>query len=148
MSIMQRSRQDIKVVKDITGRYDFIRYALLFGSQAGEEAHPMSDFDIAIAADREIDLMQLGEIVSRLEAALDSKVDILLLNELPRKDPLLAYNIYRNHTVILLRDREAYERFKLEALHSYMDFQPVLREQQAAFLKRIADGTLAQTPAA
>jgi len=141
MNILDRS-------KTLLSKYDFIDYALLFGSYADGSQHAMSDIDIALHTTRELSLHEMGTIISDMEGALEHNIDLVLLNNLPFKKPLLTYNIYLNHRIIFSNNPEAYLRFKEMALHAYMDFKPVIEAQNRAFDQRIQDGTLAQTQTA
>ena len=131
-------------ISEILTKYDFISNILLFGSYAAGKNSYLSDIDIAIHTTKELELLELGSLISLLESTLDIKVDLVILNELYKKSPLLAYNIYQSHKIISIRDKKRYREFKSNALHYYMDFKPVLEAQNRAFLKRIEDGTLAK----
>jgi len=86
--------------------------------------------------------------ISKLESATNKKIDLVILNNLYKKSPLLAYNIYLQHKIIFLKDEKSFKSFKENALHYYMDFEHILDEQNRAFLQRIADGNLAKTKTA
>ncbi len=137
-----------KIDNLLTSEYSFIRTALLFGSYASSSEHNMSDIDIAIECDEEISFLMMGDIVSFLEASLKRRVDLVILNDIYKKSPLLAYNIYKSHKKIFVHDREKYQEFKLNALHYYMDFKPIIEMHHKAFSKRIQSGNLAKTQTA
>jgi len=129
---------------EILCRNEMVVNALLFGSYASGRVHNMSDVDIAIETARELSLYEMGMIIADIESLLDKKVDLVILNDLYKKSPLLAYNIYLNHQKLCIGDQKKYDRFKENALRYYLDFKPVLDEQNIAFSKRIADGNLAK----
>ncbi len=131
-------------IKNILQSYDVITNALLFGSHADNTQHPMSDIDIAVATKNEMDIFSMGEIISKLEDATNTKIDFIILNDLYKKSPLLAYSIYQNHKIIFLKDEKKFKSFKENTLHHYMDFKHILDEQNEAFSQRIADGDLAK----
>jgi len=144
---------NIKKVKSqtltsILDSYNFIINALLFGSCANNTQHVISDIDIAIEINKDIDIFTIGDIISKLESATNKKIDLVILNNLYKKSPLLAYNIYLQHKIIFLKDEKSFKSFKENALHYYMDFEHILDEQNRAFLQRIADGNLAKTKTA
>jgi len=120
--------------------YDFIEFALVFGSMANQTDHFLSDVDIAIYTDRDIDLMTLGEMVGGLEGLAKSKVDFVLLKNLYQKNPLLSYNIATNHHLLLCRNEEIYIDFKAKSYMYYFDFEPTLQMFNEAFSQRIANG--------
>ncbi|WP_457749140.1 type VII toxin-antitoxin system MntA family adenylyltransferase antitoxin [Sulfurimonas sp.] len=132
-------------IKNILQNYATIENALLFGSYASNTAHNMSDVDIAIQTSEELDIFEIGEIIAVLESHLGKKIDFILLNELYKKSPLLAYNIYKNHLPLFIKNREKYNYFKESALHYYLDFKHVIDAQNEAFNERIANGNLAKT---
>jgi predicted nucleotidyltransferase len=99
-------------------------YALLFGSRARERAHDRSDTDVAIGlvAGVKLSAHEIGDLVSRLEAAARGPVDLVLLDE---ATPGLAYRIFRDGRVVLERDRKAFVERKARAILEYLDFKPV-----------------------
>ena len=140
----KRDLMNISKIKKILFSYDIIKNALLFGSYADNTQHTMSDIDIAVETKNEIDIFTIGEMISKLENATDKKIDFIILNDLYKKSPLLAYNIYQKHKIIFLKDENSFKSFKENALHCYMDFKHILDEQNKAFSQRIADGDLAK----
>lgn len=135
---------ELSKIKEILDSYDVIINALLFGSYAKGASHSMSDIDIAIQTREEPDLLAIGEIISDVESVAEKKVDLVMLNDLYKKAPLLAFNIYQNHKILFIKDKEAFDSFKENALHFYLDFKHIIDEQNRAFLQRVADGTLAE----
>ena len=101
-----------------------VAYAILFGSRGRESAHARSDADVAIGLTRgaALSAAEVGELLSRLEAATGSPVDLVLLDE---AGPGLAYRVFRDGRVILERDRRALVQRKVRAILEYLDFRPV-----------------------
>lgn len=101
-----------------------VAYAILFGSRARERAHDRSDTDVAIGLVRgaRLSTKEIGDLVSRLEAAAQGPVDLVLLDE---ATPGLAYRVFRDGRVLLERDREAFVSRKARAILEYLDFKPV-----------------------
>lgn len=131
-------------LKELLNQYDFVTNVLIFGSYAANKQNNMSDIDIAIHTNKDIDIFELGEIISNLESTLNLKTDLVILNNLYKKSPLLAYNIYQSHKPVYLNDTGTYNSFKENALHYYLDFQHVIEEQNIAFLERVKNGTIAK----
>ncbi len=129
-------------LQELLGQYDFISNVLIFGSFALDKQNSMSDIDIAIQTKEDIDIFTIGEIISNLESALAIKIDLVILNNLYKKSPLLAYNIYQSHKQVYINNVEKYNDFKSNALHYYLDFKPIIEEQNRAFLKRVENGTI------
>ena len=101
-----------------------IAYAILFGSRGRGSAHDRSDADLAIGLARgeRLSATDLGEILSRLEAAARGRVDLVLLDE---AGPGLAYRVFRDGRVVFQRDRRALVDRKARAILEYLDFRPV-----------------------
>jgi len=101
-----------------------VAYALLFGSRARERAHDRSDTDVAIGLvpGARLSTREIGDLVSRLEAAARGPVDLVLLDE---ATPGLAYRVFRDGRVLLEKDREAFVGRKARAILEYLDFKPV-----------------------
>lgn len=129
----------------ILKRYDFITNAFIFGSYAKNKQTSLSDIDIAIQTNKDIDLFTIGEIIADLESIGNIKIDLVLCNELYKYSPLLAYNIYQNHKILYIQNTKEYNDFKENSLHYYLDFKPVIDEQNTAFLERVKNGNIAKT---
>lgn len=101
-----------------------IAYALVFGSVAHGKSHALSDLDVAVGIRdrRRLDVLEIGDIVTKLESAAGRQVDLVMLDEAP---PGLAYRVFRDGQVLLERDRAALVDRKARAILEYLDFQPV-----------------------
>jgi len=100
-----------------------ISYALMFGSCARGTQHAQSDLDLAIGGlSQPLSVLDLGDLIGRLEAAAGRPVDLTLLDEAP---PGLAYRVFRDGRILLERDHDAFARRKARAVLEYLDFKPV-----------------------
>jgi hypothetical protein len=101
-----------------------IAYAILFGSRGRGSAHDRSDADVAIGLARgaRLSVMELGDLLSRLESVVRGPVDLVLLDE---AGPGLAYRVFRDGQVVFERDRAALVARKARAILEYLDFRPV-----------------------
>jgi predicted nucleotidyltransferase len=101
-----------------------VAYAILFGSRSRGSAHAHSDTDLAIGLTRgtRLSVRDLGDLVSRLEAAAGGPVDLVLLDE---AGPGLAYRAFRDGRVVFERDRAALVARKARAILEYLDFRPI-----------------------
>jgi predicted nucleotidyltransferase len=99
-------------------------YAVVFGSCARGEANAGSDLDVAVGASggRRLTSLELGEIASKLEAAVGRPIDIVDLESAP---PALAYRVFRDGRVVLERDRARLVGRRARAILEYLDFKPV-----------------------
>lgn len=103
---------------------DRVAYALLFGSAARGAAHSGSDLDLGLGLKRGLRLgvLELGELVSRLDGAAGQPVDLVLLEEAP---PGIAYRAFRDGQLIFERDRSALVARKARAILEYLDYRPI-----------------------
>jgi hypothetical protein len=99
-----------------------VAYALVFGSAAREALRVGSDLDLAIATGTALSARDLGALVSRLEAAAGRQVDVVLLDEAP---VALAFRVFRDGRVLVVRDRSAFVERKARAIVEYLDFRPI-----------------------
>lgn len=119
---------------------EFIEFAILFGSVARGESGPLSDVDIGIYVSRPLDLLEIGQLTAELECALGRDVDLLVLNDVWKHNPALAYRVVIEGVVLFCRDQEALVGFKTRVFLAYFD-TAFLREMVArAFQERLETG--------
>ena len=73
--------------------------------------------------------MDLGYDIAQLESLLEKKVDIVVLNDLYKKDSLFAFKILENHSPLVLHDTKAYIYFKRRSQLYYLDRKNELMEK-------------------
>lgn len=120
--------------------FDFIDFAVLFGSVAENRATPLSDVDIGIYTNRDISLCELGLLNSRLETILKKAVDVVVLNDIYRKRPVFAYEIVKNGVLLFCKRQERFIEFKKRTLLYYMDNNYLINEINKGFKKRLQNG--------
>ncbi len=96
-------------------------FVLLFGSYNSNSFSEHSDVDIGIYFPEKISYMDLGYDIAQLESLLEKKVEIVVLNELYKKDSLFAFKILENHSPLVLHDTNAYIDFKRRSQLYYLD---------------------------
>jgi uncharacterized protein len=116
---------------------DGVVAAMLIGSQARGEAGPLSDVDLAVWSQLELDRGQRWDLqLALLGAAQDTlrtnEVDIVMLNDAP---PLLQHRSIRDAVMLVERDRAQRIRFETRAILDYLDTAP-LRLARKENLKR------------
>ncbi len=97
-----------------------IAFIAVFGSRAREEAHSLSDTDIAIKTNIE-DSVARGELRMRLNSVLSGpkmRVDIVFVEDL---DWEFKYRIARDGTVLLNRN-DSWEEFVESVIKYYPDY--------------------------
>ena len=131
----------VESVQQLLKPYDFIDFALLFGSYARDKQTTLSDIDIAIYTSRPLGLLEQGNILSVLEERLGKKIDLILLNGLEKENAKMAFNIVDNHKVILNKQQQKYIDFKANTYKYYLDLKPMYEMFDNALRERIASGT-------
>lgn len=112
----------------------------LFGSMAREQAHALSDIDVAIlfapempAADVFTRTLEIGTV---LDEALQQPVDVIALNRAP---PALCFQVLKYGRLVLEQDRTQRCVFVMHALSRYYDAKPYLDYHKARLLSRIKE---------
>jgi hypothetical protein len=123
--------------------------AMLFGSQARGEPHPLSDIDIAVWHEPDLDpsrrfRLQL-DLIAAAEAALGTdEIDLIMLNGAP---PLLRQRALRDGVCLVERDRDERVRLETRAIIEYCDTAPLRAQLGEALRRRIREGTFGRRPA-
>lgn len=112
-----------------------IVFAVLYGSAA--EGDDFQDLDVGVMVDREVISLSDAplyefEVERALSRSVPYAVDVRLLNDAPL--PFL-YNVSKG-VPILLREAEAWYRFKEHTWDMWLDFQPVAMR----YLRELAGG--------
>ena len=97
--------------------------AMLIGSQARGEAGPLSDVDIAVWHEPDLDRdqswdLQLSLIGAACDALKTNEVDVVMLNQAP---PLFQHRAIRDAVSLVERERDQRVRFETRALLDYFD---------------------------
>ncbi|MEJ5350913.1 MAG: nucleotidyltransferase domain-containing protein [Melioribacteraceae bacterium] len=128
-----------KEIKNYLEENDNIIFAIFFGSYVQNNSVYYNDIDIGIYTKKSLSLLELGEIIAHLEIMTEKKIDIVELNNLYRKSPLLAYNIISNCKIIFVRDTSVFNQFKKLTFLFYFDTQRLIEEGRKSLLKRIGN---------
>jgi uncharacterized protein len=116
--------------------------AFLIGSQARGSAGPLSDIDVAVVHNPALGPAERFDLRLSLAAAAvaalgTSEVDIVLLNGAP---VLMRHEALRDAVVLVDRDPEARLAFQVQALHDYIDTEPLRRLFSRHLHERIREG--------
>ncbi|MCR4375326.1 MAG: nucleotidyltransferase domain-containing protein [Acidobacteria bacterium] len=98
-----------------------LRLLVLHGSRARGTAHARSDWDFAYEAERTFDADQLLAGLADL-----LKVDRIDMVDLDRAGALLRHRVAADGVVLFEREPGAFQRFWLDAVHTWCDLAPVL----------------------
>lgn len=130
----------IERLQDYFSKSNAYAFAVLFGSVNASNAHENSDVDIGVYFKDDTDYMQTGFDQAQLEALSGKKVDVVVLNALADRDPLLAFEILANHRLLFCASEADYLAFKTRAQLSYLDHAPLILGNKNALEKRIMSG--------
>jgi predicted nucleotidyltransferase len=114
--------------------------ASLFGSQAVGRAGPLSDVDVAVWVDPEVDRtldLQLELAAAAVRALGTSEVDLVILNDAP---PLLRHRVIRSQRLLVDRKPKLRVRFEARSLIDYLDTRPLRAELARGLRHRLAEG--------
>jgi predicted nucleotidyltransferase len=111
----------------------------LFGSAARGTRGKRSDVDIAVLTRaRGTSHRRSRSLVEYVQAACDAlgtdNVDVVLLDRAPIA---LRHEVFREGKPLLVRDREALTRFRMESSREYLDTLPLRRTFEKAFFRRV-----------
>lgn len=120
------------VLEQIAAAAPGLHLLVLHGSRARGDAHARSDWDFAYQADPTFDADAL------LAAFADGlKVDRIDLVDLDRAGALLRHRVASNGVVLFEREGGRFDRFRLDAVHTWCDLAPVLEPLYAQILETL-----------
>jgi predicted nucleotidyltransferase len=132
-SVVENIRTALRNIPDLVAVY-------LFGSTARDQAHALSDVDVAVlfaaelsAADVFARMLGIGVI---LDEALRQPVDVVALNRAP---PALCFQVLKHGRLLLEQDRTQRCVFVVHALGRYYDAKPYLDYHNTRLLSRIRE---------
>lgn len=144
---MKNNEKLFENLKKFFENLDFIDFALVFGSYAKEKVLPISDLDIAIHTSKELEFLEIGNLISEMEKITKKEVDLVILNGIYQKNPLLAYNIISEGILIFCKNKEKWINFKTKCLLYFFDHQPLYETIDKALIKRIKENKFAKRDA-
>lgn len=119
-----------------------IDLAFLFGSQSTGTAGPLSDVDVAVTFEPDIDDRRRRELLDEITAVLVTSIgrDAIDLIDLDDVSPRLGYEVLHDGEQLLGDPSEA-TAMEVEFLLEKLDFEPVLETWRSTLETRIAEGT-------
>lgn len=132
------NENDIKILIDMLNKYPTV-LAYLFGSEARGTSGGLSDIDIAVLLDRNIDKSERFDlrlrISNELSSILNRIVDLIVLNDSPVQ---LSYEIIKHGKIILCKDKSMQVDFEKIILSKYLDRRHYDKRHAEITLKKIA----------
>ncbi|HNQ05468.1 MAG TPA: nucleotidyltransferase domain-containing protein [Thiobacillaceae bacterium] len=121
-------------IRQVLGRHEGVRLAILFGSLAGGRATPQSDLDLAILMAARLSVETRMALVDELSQAIGRPVDLIDLRVAGQ--PLLGQIL--KHGVRLMGSDAAYAELLKRHLFEEADFMPyrrrILAERRQAWI--------------
>jgi predicted nucleotidyltransferase len=116
--------------------------AMLIGSQARGTAGSLSDVDIAVWCDPELDSrarfdLQLGLASEASRALHTDEIDVVPLNDAP---PLIRHRAIRDGKRLVERDHDERVRLETRAILDYLDTAPLRVELGRGMRRRMREG--------
>lgn len=114
-----------------------VEFAIMFGSRIKNMQRFQSDLDIAVYFYREPELLEIGNLVNKLERTSVVNVDLVILNKLYSKHPELAYNIISEGVLLVSNNSNLFAAYKRSVFLQYFDTKPLLDMYHQRFLQRL-----------
>jgi len=116
--------------------------AMLIGSQARGNPGPLSDVDIAVWHDPDLDSrgrfdLQLGLAGDAGRALGTEEIDVVMLNHAP---PLIRHRAIREGKRLVERDQDERVRLETRAILDYLDTAPLRAELGRGVRRRMGEG--------
>ncbi|MDZ7657993.1 nucleotidyltransferase domain-containing protein [Fodinibius sp.] len=122
-------------IKDFFRPKDEVIFVYLFGSFVNKERY--RDIDVAVYMDSIPDLISQGEMQSALDELFEINIDLVILNELPNKNPVFVYEILSKGKAVLNKNADIHTVYKSKAYQHYFDTAYLRKQFQDAFEKRM-----------
>lgn len=121
-----------ETLPDAVARLPGLRLLVLHGSRARGDAHDGSDWDFAYVANRALDPERLRVLL------LDHlRTDAVDLADLERSGALLRYRVARDGLLSYEAEGGFFEAFRMDAIHTWCDLEPVLTPLYAQVLQEL-----------
>jgi predicted nucleotidyltransferase len=134
-------RREIFNLKPFFDNYHYkIAAVYLFGSLAAGTVTPLSDVDIAVLFDRNIERKDFKQLEGKLFLELSKRlqtdeIDLVILNTAPLS---IRYGVLRERQLIYYSDKLQVIDFENETILAYLDFKPYREELNREFLNGLS----------
>lgn len=112
-----------------------IIFGYLFGSVVNSDEY--RDIDIAVCMKAIPDLMRQGKLQSELNNLFEDKIDLVILNKLPNKNPAFAYEVVTKGELLFNKNPSVHTAYKSTALQHYFDTAYLRDQFEDAFSQRM-----------
>lgn len=129
----------LEIMRKKLASEEAVRFAYLFGSQAREDIGQLSDIDVAVFLQGELDPLEYRlKLIERIAKAMGAqKVDTVVLNGAP---PVLSHQVVKTG-IVVKESKEDRIDFEMEALREYLDTEHLRKTQVLYIREHLKTGT-------
>ena len=135
----------IELISNYLKQFDYIDFALLFGSFAENKANVLSDIDLGIFTNKDITLIDVGFLAAKVESILKRETDVIILNDLYKKKPLIAFEIISKGKLLFYKSHEKFIEFKKNTFLYFLDTQHLRNLVNQTFRERLHSGRFGES---
>lgn len=135
---MSKKEEVQNILKDFFSEKTQVIFVYLFGSFVKRERY--RDLNIGVYMKPLPDLIQQGKLESELEELVPMRIDLILLNETPEKNPAFAYEVLTEGELLVNKNPALHTNFKSKAFRYYFDTAYLRENINQAFQKRLESG--------
>lgn len=115
--------------------HDEILFAFVFGSFLTRDNY--RDIDIAVYCKETPGLIELGTIYSELSELIKIKVDVIILNGLPEKSPVIVHQVISKGKLLKNSNEDVLIAFREKTMRKYFDTAYLRKQMNKAFENRL-----------
>ena len=139
------------IITDFLLRQDDVLFVVFFGSFAKEGYERYRDIDVAVYMTEIPELLRQGYFISELEHLCGCRIDVVILNELYKTNPLFSQEIVGSHIMIpntRIRPMDEltdfFASYCVRSLRAFEDTRYLRHLMREAFNKRLTNQQFAQ----
>lgn len=120
-------------IVSIAKKYN-LRFVILYGSYAKNQARPDSDIDLAVLGNKLVDFQQIVDLNNDFIDLI--KFDEIDVKSLHKTNPLFRYQVVK-YGILLFGDVHDYNQFKAYAFRDYIDSEDLFKLRDIMTNKRL-----------
>ena len=128
-------KEIIKTIKEFLLEQQDVAFAYLFGSFVRGGRY--LDIDLGLYLEPSADLIRIGSLQAALDTLTDNKADLVILNEVLDKKPVLGYQVITQGLLLFSRNDAFHLNFKRRVLGRYFDTARLRQKMDQAFANRV-----------
>jgi predicted nucleotidyltransferase len=112
---LTKANEISEIVREIT-KDKRVKAVYLFGSQVSGKAHKLSDIDICIITDKDIE---------NVNYPITDNLDVSFFHLLPLA---IQYRVLKEGKPLVIKDKEFIYNLKIKTLQKYLDIKPLINK--------------------